>query len=325
MSLIQNMPAQNRCIQLKSSGKIKHTALTNLLNNGNGGIGLVEINLFGINQVYSLLDFDKIRNFDYSFNMSRSLNQHGELSLSKAYTDDPLINDVNMKCKSIDISRLTIADWINFYQINSIISGLDIISEMTVNDSVEYTFSLRNNLYDINDIDFRTSIMYKYIVIYNDRYEFSNNIPKESFDGILINIPETKCWQYLDRVDFYDLVSILGIEIRYAVTDSPRCFSSIGYYQEYCADNINDLVKLGIYIPMDIYFSKVFEVDEPIRKNRDGYDALDIYVKHHNYNCSVILTYRELGIDYSADNETGYDDNFQLLKLIINIISLKPY
>ena len=341
MSFMENSPAHIECMQLTKSGKIKHTTLQNLLNTDRRAMGLVEINLFGISQVYSLLDFDKIKKFESLFNESKANNQIGHLTLAKSYSDDPLENDVNMKSKLIDFNKFTIFDWINFYQINSVISGLNIISEMTVNDSVEYTFSMQNNLFDISEIDFNVNKSYRYIIIYEDgytlrKYVFSNKIPNDYFSAILINIPETNCWQYLSRRKFEILTSISGLEIRYAVTDSPRCFSSIGYHQEYCVENIDDLVKLGIYIPMDIYFNKVFDEYEPNRKLKTGYDALDIYVKHHNYNCSVLLTHKELGIEYTGENHIWYNDkteadriqyieDFQLLKLIINIISLKPY
>ena len=359
MSLLQINPGEIQAFKFTKSEKIIKMSLQNLLKQGNDAIGLVEIELFGISHVYSLIDFSKVK----SFNLSKLINdsyttgvqyfrkEYQEIipfSLAKIMDDCPIEKDINMLSNTIMIDSLNVEEWILLYQLKNIISGMneysnDISYMIGFGDSIEddncpFILSKLDFGYSDNSYPFHK---YKYILKYpNDEFEFCNEIYNDDFEGVFIHISNFNCWQYLSKKKYKTLKQAKRIDIAYATTDSPSCFSNVGYHQEYNIDTFIDLIMYGIYIPIDIYLSKVFENSIINNTLKNRYDAIEIRIEGREYKTSVLLTHSELGINQtfgtiknvncnpfeenSLRNCVRYMDKFCLLKLINKIILLKP-
>lgn len=357
MSLLQINPGEIQSFKFTKSEKIIKMSLQNLLNQGDDTIGFVEIELFGISHVYSLIDFSKVKSFTLSKLVNdsyttgiqyfrREYQDTIPFSLAKVVDDCPIEKDINMLSNTIMIDSLNVEEWILLYQLRNIINGMN-----EFNNDIKYMIGFGNTIEDDNcpfslsklDFNYSGNIYpfhkYKYILRYsNDEFEFCNEIYNDEFEGIFIYIPNFKCWQYLSKKKYKTLKQVKRIDIAYATTDSPRCFSNVGYHQEYNIDNFIDLLTHGIYIPIEIYLNKVFE--NCINDFNNRYDAIEIRVEGREYQTSVLLTHSELGINQTFGtvkntnhspfeennlrNTVRYMDKFCLLKLINKIILLKP-
>jgi hypothetical protein len=362
MSLFKNCPGEIRAFKFTNHEKIYSTSLQNILKHDNDCIGFVEIQLSGIEHVYSLIDFSKVRNFNIdeltihnSKTFSKQWLEESEymvpFHLAKIIEDCPVVKDVNLKSNIILLDTMNIVDWILLYQFKNIINGLNRISDERdrVLYSIGFGDSVDDNhpMFDLSQLDFSylykeyPFYKYKYILKYsNNVFEFCNEIYNTDFEGIFVYIPNFRCWQYMSKKKYKNLMKVKSVDINYATTDSPRCFSDVRHHQEYNIDTFNELLTYGIYIPLDMYFSKVFEDSAAcLSIGEKRYDALEISVKGREYQISVLLTHDELGITQRLNNEDiktntyddinltnyiRYMDKFCLIKLINKIILLKP-
>lgn len=334
--------------KFNKTGKISKTSLQNLLKQEDTKFGFVEMKLFGTDHVYSLVNFSKVKNFNisslindiYLNNDNYHLAENDKIvpfHIARVFENTPIQKDVNFKCNVIDLDSVNEYDWIMLWQLKNIIAGIDAYSTYEKEVDIDYFIGFGNNIYDDNckfdleklDLQYKDKEYqfhkYKYILVYeNDDFEFCNEIYNDNFKGVFVYIDGLNCWQYLSNKKYRNLKSFSRIEIRYATTDSPRCFNNVGYHQEYIFDYIENVLFGAIYIPLDIQFSKIFEYNDILIGPSDKrYDALEISVINKEYQTTVLLTHEELGID--QNNHVKYMDKFCLLKLINKIILLKPY
>jgi len=331
MSILQTNLKEIKCFKIDNYRKIIKTSLQDIDNSDNDSTVLVEMNFFGINQVYSLMNINKIKKFVSKIKDIRDIGNM--LSLSRVIEDSPIEEGINLKTRSIYLNELNHIDWISIYQLNIILEGMNCISDLDIQYDLQIGKYLDLPTINLSKLDFSPDedINYKYIFRFNDNScRFSNELSEYSIDnenliGIFIYLKEFNCWQYLSKKRFKTLNYPNSIEIKYAITDSPRCFSKIGYHNLYSISDFYNLLLYSIYLPVDIYFKKEFE-DLQYKISNKIYDALEISVSFENYTTTVLLTHDELGIDNITQN-TGIlcMDKFWLLKLINNIICLKPY
>lgn len=321
---VKNANTEIRCFNLTSSNKIIKTTLQNIENQKDKSLSLIEMNFFGISQVYSLMDISKVNK------VIRNISEEGiaeklMLSITRVIEDSPIVNGVNLKTRGIYLTELSVADWISIYQLYYLMQGMNSMSDSDIEYDLQIGKEIDIPIVDLSELKFSSNVEYKYISRFKDgTYRFSNSIDTYDFEGIFINIPEFNCWQYLSKKKF-DIVNYPeNIEIKYAITDSPRCFSRVSYFHSYSFDNIESLLIHCISIPIDIYFRKYFE-DSNYSLSSKTYDALEIIIDGDKYSTSVLLTHEELGIDSFNNRNIIFMDKFCLLKLINNIICLKPY
>lgn len=358
MSLLKINPRDINGFKLTKSGKMIKMPLQNLLNQDDETIGFVEVQLFGIGHVYTLVNFSKLKRFNISNIISSRYNpvyfprDLGEYEIpfyiAKMEQDCPIEYDVNVKSNILTLDNLNQTELILLYQLKNMIDGMNYISEREDNLTYEFEFGdiaeedecpfeLSKLDFDVHDED-SPFCRYKYILKYPDgKYEFSNEIYNDEFEGIFVYLSNFNCWQYLSKKKYCNLKRAKEVDIRYATTDNPRCFSDVRYYQEYNIDTFIDLILYGIYIPLNIYFDKLFNDDQ---KTDNRYDAIEINIEGREYRTSVLLTHAELGIDkfFSSGENKKRDpfehnrfekcirfiDKFCLLTLINKIILLKP-
>ena len=350
MSLLEISPAEITAFKFENNEKIIKTSLQSLVNQDNKTIAFIEMQLFGISHVYSLIDFSKVKKFNYDSLLIDTYRKHHHettfLSLSKIIGDCPIEEGINKKSNRIILDLLDSYEWIMLYQLKNIISGMNELSDEREGINYDLSFEVDDGycIYDLEKINFDYSDKidsipfnnYKYILKYgNGDYEFCNTIYNDNFEGIFVKIPLFNCWQYLSKKKYMNLKKVRKVDIIYATTNSPRCFSEVGYHQEYNMDNVMDILLYSIYIPMDIYFSKIFQ-DTTSNFDNKIYDAIEISIKGREYQTTLLLTHDELGIDKifgtknddstisNTSNYIKYMDRFCLLKLINKIILLKP-
>ena len=182
-------------------------------------------------------------------------------------------------------------------------------------DSIDYS-----NLIDLSSLHFSCDDYtgYRYILKFDDSYEFSNFIYTPSIDGVYVYIPEFKSYQYISKKKCENLFSAKSVEISYT---KHNYFREPAEYETFYCESLLDILKYSIFIPIDIYFRKLFKECDP------RYESIQIKVEKRNYSTSVLLSYDEIGLnkEYSKTNINSVMNNFNFLKLINNVISLKPY
>ena len=329
-----------KCYEIVDNEKIIKADVKSLLNYENDSDGFVEIKMFGIDQVYSLINFRKLRHF---IKMISEINLDLNLFIARVLEDTPMIDNVNFKYNSITVKQLTVIDWIFIYQFKSLIDGMNIMSETKYDIDIFHQLNIGTNIDDMRvmnaleispDVD--ETAYSKYIMVFDKgKCKYCNSIYTDSFKGVFVRLEEFNCWQYLTNEQYFNLIKAKSVSIHYAITDKPTAFSKVIYNQEYFSDTLLQILKQSIYIPCDIYLYRIFDTDKSkevlsLPYFQKTYNALEISVSKKGYTTSIVLTYNELGISdklYSNDYNGSilYVDKFCLLELINNLIHLKPY
>ena len=333
MSLTHIDPSHIQCYKFTNSDKIISTRLKFLMKQDTDELVLVKMPFFGIDDVFSLINLKTVKGW-LKF-LSDTVSEETMLSLTRILGDSPICDGINLKTKSIITQELSYADWIMLYQLYNLLRGMNTIADTDIEYDLQIGKVLDNPDIDFGKLCFTPECNFKYIICYEYSYEFTNSLNEidlESNDkvvmGIFIQIPEFNCWQYLSVKKFKTFNKPNNIEVKYATTDSPRCFSRAAYSNLYSLTSIDNIIRYSIYIPVDIYFRKEFEDSNGSISNKT-YDAIEIVCERENYTTSVLLTHDELGIDSIranlANNKILYMQKFWLLKLINNVIRLKPY
>ena len=328
MPLFKLDPSKIRCFNLRDDGEYTKTTLQNLVNDENKSMSLVEIQLFGINQVYTLIDFRKMSHEHFN---SVSHN----LSISRVLEDTPIIEGINIKSNLIKLDKLSMIDIIFLSQLRTIFSGLNYMSENVLGSDIRHYLTFGDTI----DNDISESIFnvvkpnkknWKYILrLKNNEYVFCQSIYTDDFEGVFIYVDNFNCWQYLSKKKYYNMLSLMSVKISYSIVDSDVCFTKVRHRQKYWADTLQDTLMYAIYIPIDIYFDKIF-LPRFSNPSFGVYDALQLSVNCKDHSTSIILTHDELNINksiYGVSYSTTclrFMDQFCLLKLINNLISIKP-
>ena len=329
MSIMQLDARKIKCYTFDDCGKMIKMSLQSLVNKGNERRALVEIPMFGINQVYTFIDLDKMQNYE----ILKSKLSVQYLSISRVIEDSPIIEGINIKSNKIHLTQLSIIDLIYLSQIRSLLNGMNDISHKMLDSDIRHYLTLGKSIdEDIGDsvFNFVKSCKNRYIMKFkNDKYRFCDNVYTDDFEGIFIYIEEYNCWQYLSRQKYLNLFDITSVTLSYSIVDTPNCFSDVKYLQQYYAEDISEILKYLIYIPVDIYFNKIFS-DITVNPLEKAYDSLAISVNSNRYTTSIVLTYDELNINKAiygvrhSESSLIFMEKFCLLKLINNLISLKP-
>ncbi len=308
--------------KLDDNQKIKQISLQKALNKDNKTIGLVEINVFGCHDVYTLIDFSKVSKFNYfsTLNYIHDLSLNDNLILGKIEEDSPIIDGINCLKKPINLRTLTKIDWITIYQLGMIINGMNNLNrELLITDTYYFNFGSNIDYADIMDnelLDFSIESKFKYILVYDNNYLYSNTLPiLLNFDGVYVYIPEFNCYQYLSTDILMGLSdNVDSIEIEYR----KKNIYGKSTIESYLCESLYEVLKYSIYIPINVFFKKIFEL---IDKNRD---MIYISINKLNENISLELSLSEIGI---INNPSGLviTKTFDLLYLINSIIRLQPY
>ena len=327
MSIITNNRAA-RCFKFTIFDKVVKMNYQNLTNYDNEGLAMVEITVFGLNHVYTLIDLSKVSKF------MKLVERRCELTvgISRIVGDSPAFEDINTKSSKTYYESLSSENWISIYQLNNLFAGMNIVSDMDLSNDIQYYL-------DIDDkesfIDFGANIDCECIVLYdNGDYRKCNTIIdfRENFKGVFVYISEFNCWQYLSRKKYLNLINIEGVEIRDAITDKPVCYSEVQYTNEYYIDNPIKLLKIGIFVPVNLYIGNIFDRNN-MQIRMEESDAINIHIFRAGEDVDILLTYHELGIRYNEygtltdmSNKKGIVPmkHFSIIDLINNLICIKP-
>ena len=174
MAIIQTDSKNISCFIFTEDDQIIKCSLQSIENQGYNSLVLVEMNFFGINHVYSLINISKVREFVKT--ISKVSNYNKFLSLTRVIGDSPICEGINLKTKQISLSELSFTDWILLYQLNNIIDGMNTITEYDIQYDMQIGQYLDNPEIDFSKLNFSPNkdTNYKYILKFsNDLFVFS--------------------------------------------------------------------------------------------------------------------------------------------------------
>mgnify|MGYP003293291519 CR=1 FL=1 len=117
--------------KFNKSEKISKSTLQNLVKQEDTKFGFVEMKLFGIDHVYSLVDFSKVRNFNISsiindaYLDNYNLNEDDNIvsfHIARVFANSPIEKDINFKSSILNIGSITEYEWILLWQLKNTIS-----------------------------------------------------------------------------------------------------------------------------------------------------------------------------------------------------------
>ena len=318
-----------KCLKFTPDGsKIIKSSSQDILNQVNEYPVFLEISLFGLNDVYSLIDISKLT---HTYNILKKYNYNTSYSLIKLIGDSPLEEGVNMKSKYLG-NQISISSLLYLYQIQQVLSGMNIITEneLEQDTSYELKLSISNEDEIVEDIELSLSSnnemnidAYKYMLIFsNNSYQLCNEINTKNFEYLMIRIPEFNCWYKLSKKKYFSLINVDNVNISYVLTDSDFCFSENIYTYGFNISSSEELLKYCIFISLDIYFKIIFKDLEITSFDEIMSEALAFTIEMKDCTLSLTLSYKEMGI--YLENKEMLNKEFSLVKLINKIIRLKP-